>query len=219
MRIVTITQSAFDEMVAHAREGKPEEICGIVRGKGLEAFETIRGQNIAEERIENYAVDATTLLLQFEFEDREYADGGTEMVGIYHSHPVSEAFPSATDAWNAHYPEAIYFICSLEFDDAPVVRAFQMTSHDPGEELTHNLDEWQNQLELNEIRPQSNVFAYFQPENSAIHPLLASIATQLPTPFYFLLWFDEHAPESPEVKVVPIVEYALKIGHDLASSS
>ena len=29
---VHMPQAAYDMIVAHAREGKPEEICGIVRG-------------------------------------------------------------------------------------------------------------------------------------------------------------------------------------------
>ena len=92
-----------------------------MRGLGLHAAEAVRGRNIAAERIENYEVDPQTLLRQFDFEEQ-----GDEMMGIYHSHPVSVAYPSATDAWNAHYPECIYFICSLEHDAAPVLRAFRM---------------------------------------------------------------------------------------------
>ena len=91
-------------------------------GRGLVAFEAVAGRNIAAERIENYEVDPQTLLLQFAFED-----GGDEMMGIYHSHPVSVAYPSATDAWNAYYPECIYFICSLEYDDCA---GYPRISHD-----------------------------------------------------------------------------------------
>ena len=67
--------------------------------------------------MENYEVDPQTLLRQFDFEEQ-----GDEMMGIYHSHPVSVAYPSATDAWNAHYPECVYFICSLEHDTARSAR-------------------------------------------------------------------------------------------------
>ncbi len=110
-----------EEIVRHAREGKPEEVCGIVRGRGSAAFEVIRAANVADERFENYTVDPQTLLLQFEFED-----AGDEMMGIYHSHPASPAEPSATDAYNAFYPDAVYFICSLEDDSAPVIRAWRL---------------------------------------------------------------------------------------------
>ena len=66
-----------NEIIAHARAGKPEEICGILRGRGLVATQLIQGRNIADERIENYEVDPQTLLRQFEFED-----AGDVMMGI-----------------------------------------------------------------------------------------------------------------------------------------
>jgi hypothetical protein len=79
---VTLPAALWEAIVTHAREGKPEEICGIVRGRGSTALEVIRGQNIAPERIENYDVDPQTLLKQFDFEE-----AGDEMMGIYHSIP------------------------------------------------------------------------------------------------------------------------------------
>ena len=62
MTSVSVPQSIYNEIIAHAREGKPEEICGILCGRGLEAKRLIRGRNIAAERIENYEVDPQTLL-------------------------------------------------------------------------------------------------------------------------------------------------------------
>ncbi|MEZ4639448.1 MAG: M67 family metallopeptidase [Caldilineaceae bacterium] len=84
-------------------------------------IEVIRAQNVAPEKIDNYEVDPQTLLRQFEFEEM-----GDRMLAIYHSHPVSEAYPSATDAWNANYPDTYYLICSLENDETPVLRAFHL---------------------------------------------------------------------------------------------
>ena len=49
---VTLPPAVYDAIVQHAREGKPEEICGVVRGRGLVAAEAVRGRNIAAERIE-----------------------------------------------------------------------------------------------------------------------------------------------------------------------
>ena len=141
---ILLPQWLHDQIVAHAREGKPEEICGIVRGRGPLALQALRARNIAAERIENYTVDPQTLLLQFEFED-----AGDEMTAIYHSHPVSPAYPSATDAWNAHYPEAIYLICSLEFDEAPVVRAWRLVTEDAALEWETLVRE----LPFAEVRP------------------------------------------------------------------
>jgi proteasome lid subunit RPN8/RPN11 len=54
-----------------------------------------------------------------EIDDRDW-----ELLAIYHSHPHTEAFPSATDVELAFYPEATYLIISLQDPEQPVIRAF-----------------------------------------------------------------------------------------------
>ena len=122
---IILPRPIYDEVIAHAQEGAPEEVCGIISGAGNRATQLVRGRNEAEDPIMDYWVDGQTLLKQFEFEER-----GETMIAIYHSHPVSEAYPSATDARNAYYPDATYLICSLQHPQRPVVRAFRMLAHD-----------------------------------------------------------------------------------------
>ncbi len=197
MPSVQLPQSIYDAIIAHAREGKPEEICGVIRGRGLVADELFRGQNMADDRIDNYAVDEKTLLLQFKFEEQ-----GDEMMGVYHSHPISVAYPSATDAWNAYYPESIYFICSLEDDDAPVLRAFRMTPHF----LEVDVTPLHAALTFYETRP--HLFAYYQRADTAIPAALTAIAQEVPTPFY-VVYYAEGA--SPEARVVSLQEYPINV--------
>ena len=197
---VTVPKAAYTLIIDHAREGKPEEICGILRGKGLEAYEAYRGKNIATERIENYEVDPQTLLRQFDFEDQ-----GEAMMGIYHSHPVSVAYPSATDAWNAHYPDSIYFICSLEYDDAPVVRAFRMTPHF----LDLDYAALRTQLQCYETR--RGLWGYYQRSNAPLAaPLAATPAAELSRPFYIVLYVD---PEDGSVdgRAVTLAEHPVEV--------
>jgi proteasome lid subunit RPN8/RPN11 len=123
---IRLPRAIHEEIIAHAREGAPEEVCGILSGRDAQASELVRGRNEADNPIMDYWVDGQTLLKQFEFEDR-----GEEMVAIYHSHPVDEAYPSATDARNAHYPDATYLICSLQDPDRPVIRAFRLLPQEP----------------------------------------------------------------------------------------
>ena len=193
--VVHLPPAVYAAIVAHAREGKPEEVCGIVRGRGLAAYEAIRGRNVAAERIENYEVDPQTLLRQFEFEE-----AGEEMMGIYHSHPVSVAYPSATDAWNAHYPESIYFICSLEFDDAPVIRAFKLTTH----WIDLDVAALRRELAFYETRP--HLFAYFQPAGQPLPAVLAALPEPPPAPFY-VDYFTNEAGDVEETRLVSVAEY------------
>ncbi len=61
-------------------------------------------------------------------------DAGEEVVGIYHSHTKSEAFPSQTDINLAEWwPGVLWFICSLADPDAPVLRAFAIQGGDVDE--------------------------------------------------------------------------------------
>jgi len=48
-----------------------------------------------------------------------------EMLAIYHSHPASEAYPSATDVELAYWDECVYLIISL-LPPTPTVRAFRL---------------------------------------------------------------------------------------------
>lgn len=50
---------------------------------------------------------------------------GMELLGIYHSHTFTEAYPSPTDMELAFYPEAHYVIVSLKDLDFPVIKAFK----------------------------------------------------------------------------------------------
>ena len=162
---VHLPRALAEAIIAQARVGKPEEICGVLRGRGLEAFEAIAGRNMAADPVQNYEVDPKTLLLQVTFENE-----GDELMGVYHSHPVSVAYPSATDAWNAYYPDAVYFICSLEHDDTPVIRAYHMITHF----LELDLLALRQSLAFDETRP--GLFAYYQADDAPVPDVLAEIA-------------------------------------------
>jgi proteasome lid subunit RPN8/RPN11 len=121
-----LPRAIYNEIVTHAREGAPEEVCGILSGKGNVATALYRARNVAPSRLIDYTVDDQTLLRQFEFEER-----GEAMVAIYHSHPESPAFPSATDARQAFYPDAVHIICSLMRPDRPFLRAYRLVQAPP----------------------------------------------------------------------------------------
>jgi proteasome lid subunit RPN8/RPN11 len=197
---ILLPQAIYDEIIAHAQAGKPEEICGILRGRGTEAFELFRAKNIATERIENYDVDPQTLMMQFEFEE-----AGDEMMGIYHSHPVSVAWPSATDAWNAHYPDTYYLICSTEYDDAPILRAFRMVASYPdvdGESL-------RSALTFREVR--QGLFGYYQAADRSTPRALHAVAADVSLPFYVVFTVDEEGAVE-ELRFVEVSEYRVEIG-------
>lgn len=199
MTSVQLPRTIYHEIIAHAREGKPEEICGILRGRAGRAFQLYRARNVAEDRIDNYDVDSQTLLKQFEFEE-----AGDEMIGIYHSHPTSVAYPSATDAWNAHYPETYYLICSLQFDHAPLVRAFRMLPAWPDADIKTI----QHSLPFREVRPQ--LFAYYQAVGEPVPQAIATLFAVLQPPLYLVFNTDESGAVE-DFRAVRVQEFPLEI--------
>ncbi len=200
MKPFRLPRALAEEIVAHAREGHPEEVCGILRGRDGRAVALYRARNIAEDRLENYTVDPQTLLRQFEFEEQ-----GDALVAIYHSHPVSEAYPSATDAWNAHYPESVYLICSLEQPECPVIRGFYLVS----EPLEGKVEALRQALPFQEVRPR--LFGYHQPLDTPIPPPLHDLAARVPPPFYIVFAVDELGRPREEARVVRVVEVPVAV--------
>lgn len=119
--ILHLAPGMAEEVIAHAREGYPEEVCGIIGGKGGHAKTLCRGHNLAPRPREAFDLDTATLARQVAFED-----AGDELTAIYHSHPRGPAAPSPADVRRAFYPDAVHVICSLADPARPVLRAFRI---------------------------------------------------------------------------------------------
>lgn len=109
-------------MIAHAREDDPNECCGLVGGTGEEAKTVYRAEN-AEKSPFRYSIAPGE---QLELMNR-IDEAGEEIVGIYHSHTKTAAYPSQTDINLAvGWPDSVYLIVSLEDPDSPYVRGFRI---------------------------------------------------------------------------------------------
>ena len=91
---MTSEQSA--SMLAHALEGYPFEVCGVLvgRAEGRRVQRVVRVPNREQEspRVRYAIAPEDQLRLQ-----REARGQGLEIVGFYHSHPDHPARPSETD--------------------------------------------------------------------------------------------------------------------------
>jgi proteasome lid subunit RPN8/RPN11 len=134
-----IGRELIDEIIAHSREARPrdeqgEECCGLIGGRDGVMTSVHRARNAAATWL-RYEVHPTD---QLRIMDRIEADG-EEMVGIYHSHTRSEAYPSQTDInLSKSWPGVLWLICSLEDFDEPVIRAFRID--EDGEVEEEDLD-------------------------------------------------------------------------------
>ncbi|WP_440770974.1 desampylase [Natronorubrum sp. DTA28] len=104
-----------DRILERARDGVPEEICGIFGGEyDPDGRSRVRSQypapNVAETPRTRYRIDPEAQLELFE----RLESDGEEIVGFYHSHPRGPPRPSATDEAQATWPGRSYLIVSLE---------------------------------------------------------------------------------------------------------
>jgi [CysO sulfur-carrier protein]-S-L-cysteine hydrolase len=114
-----IARDLIEEILLHARDEAPNECCGMIGGADGRARTLYRATN-AEASPLRYSIDAKE---QFDLM-RRIEDAGEELVGIYHSHTRSPAYPSQTDVNLAGWPDAVYVIASLEDPEDPDLRGF-----------------------------------------------------------------------------------------------
>ena len=111
--MIQIPAEILHEMIAHAVAGLPNEACGLLGGLDgrAERFYPMRNADRSEV---TYRLDPKEQLEVF----NEIEDKGWELLGIFHSHTHTEAYPSETDRRQAFYPEAHYLLLSLaDWDD------------------------------------------------------------------------------------------------------
>src|SRR4051812_15250282 len=117
-----ISQKLIEEMIAHAREDLPNECCGMIGGRDGVATSVVRVENAAASPL-RYEMDSKGQIQAY----NAIQDRGDDLIGIYHSHTRSAAYPSQTDVNEAvMWPEQVYVIVSLADEDAPDVKAFDL---------------------------------------------------------------------------------------------
>jgi [CysO sulfur-carrier protein]-S-L-cysteine hydrolase len=123
---VVIPRRYVDEIVVHAREGAPEEVCGILaRDAGGGICGLYRVTNV-EHSPRFYVMDSQEQLKALlDIDNREL-----EVAAIYHSHPATEPRPSKTDIELAKWPGVEYVIVSLADPDKPELRVWTIEDGD-----------------------------------------------------------------------------------------
>jgi len=117
-----LSQAQFRRILDHARAEAPNEACGLLAGRDGYVTHVLPATNVAEDPLVGYLMDPNDQIRHFQALEEQ----GLDLLGIYHSHPVSPAYPSPTDLSMAFYPEAVYAIVSLMKTEDPVLRAFRM---------------------------------------------------------------------------------------------
>lgn len=131
----------FEEMVAHAMAGLPNEACGVLAGED--------GRPVRVYPMKNAERSPTVYRFESNEQNRvwkEVDDKGWHLLAFFHSHPATKAYPSKTDRARAHefdpvsgellptYPGTMYLILSLRNPETPELRGFRFVAGEPVEE-------------------------------------------------------------------------------------
>ena len=124
--VLRLTTEQYRRIVAHCYFGLPDEACGllggpVVGGEASGAISEVYPAKNADASSRTYTVDGRDYLRA----SRDAEGRGHEIVGVWHSHTHTDAYPSPTDVRQAVDPMWVYVIVSLR-DEAPVLRAFRI---------------------------------------------------------------------------------------------
>lgn len=119
---IRVPEPIHRTMIAHARDCFPEEACGLLAGhpdgRLTMAYPLT---NIARSPV-NYVIDPAEHFGAL----RHAESNGWELVGVFHSHTHSPAYPSSTDVALAVEPDWLYVLVGMERMDALSVRGFRI---------------------------------------------------------------------------------------------
>jgi proteasome lid subunit RPN8/RPN11 len=107
---ICIRAETLANLHRHAQRDYPRECCGLLAGRVGVVERGFAAVNAAADPARNYEIAPKEL---FSFM-REIRVAGFDLMGIYHSHPKGDNYPSSTDIERAYYPGVAYFILSAD---------------------------------------------------------------------------------------------------------
>jgi proteasome lid subunit RPN8/RPN11 len=119
-----LTESQYRIILGNCYDGLPNEACGLLIGPMIGdrpsgAVSEARPCVNADASARTYTVAPKDMLRAM----RAAEERGEEIVGVWHSHTHTDAYPSPTDVRQAVDPAWMYVIVSLKHGD-PVLRAY-----------------------------------------------------------------------------------------------
>src|SRR5579872_5759734 len=120
--VLSLSPETYLQMVSHCLRGLPDEACGLLAGDpSTGVVERCYPARNAAESAKLYTVDPRDHLRA----DRDAEERGIEIMGVFHSHTHTDAYPSPTDVAQAPDPGWHYVLVSLR-DTHPVVRSYRI---------------------------------------------------------------------------------------------
>jgi proteasome lid subunit RPN8/RPN11 len=136
--VLRLDRATYLQIVAHAYDELPFEMCGLLAGSAAAADGT--GERDGWVRRFHPCANAARSARVYELDprdhlraDREAEERGWEIIGVVHSHTHTPAHPSPTDLAQAPDPGWHYAIVSLA-DEVPSLRSWRIRGGNGTEE-------------------------------------------------------------------------------------
>ena len=105
-----VTSGVMATLRVQAANAAPLECCGLLLGSGERIELAQPARNIADDPAIRFEIDPMSLLKAH----KEARNGGPQVLGYYHSHPVGHPLPSAVDCDHASGDGRIWAIIAGE---------------------------------------------------------------------------------------------------------
>jgi len=96
LKCIVLTQKEKDKLITHAIERQPNESCAMLLGEKIDDAWNVKEVFLTENTDKsqtNFTISPEELLKGYQLAAKMHL----ELVGVFHSHPNSDAIPSSTD--------------------------------------------------------------------------------------------------------------------------
>lgn len=118
--ITTLPRTLANQLLHLAQISPDQEVCGLLAAKNGVARSCYPIANVANAPQRRFQLDPQGQIDAM----RRMREKGETLFAVFHSHPTAPAQPSAEDAAQAAYPEALYLITSLNTQGVLELRGF-----------------------------------------------------------------------------------------------
>jgi proteasome lid subunit RPN8/RPN11 len=127
--VLELPREMVDKVIAHARRDHPDECCGVIAGRDGRATRLFEMDN-ADRSPTGFTFDSDQWLKVY----RDIDDADEDQLVVYHSHTMTEAYPSRTDVLWSRNTEFQHWLLVSTRSEQDEVRSFVITDGEVVEE-------------------------------------------------------------------------------------
>lgn len=122
---IELPRHIVNQLLEQALNAPTTEICGLIASHEGQASHCYPVSNVATKPHNQFQLDPQQQISAL----RHMREQGETLYAIYHSHPSTPATPSIADIEQMNYPDALYFIISLQTTGTLQMRAYRFNDN------------------------------------------------------------------------------------------